>query len=586
MPTLEELMRRELEEQIPPVNDELFHQLEQKRRGRHVRRSIGTFVLTVAVLLGTVGGFVGLSHLFREDSASGPATTGRALIVERVTSEVDDRPSLWVANPDGSDPRTLVRLSGAPSVSPDGRTLAFIWFEGMGNHPSLATMALSDGVPHQLTAPSVAAGSPEWSPDGQRIAYVRVLPGADSLWITDADGSGDLRVPIDMAEIRSPTWSPDGSAIAFAASPRDGSGVPESNIYVYNLGSEQLDQVSSTPDIGEDETTWSPDGSRIAFTANERVGGPDQWRTSVWTMTPQGQNLRLVAGDERSFFSPAWGRDSSSMLISDGDWVYHVELSNGQISQLVEGTSAVWSPQLLGPPVEPAPSPSDAIELKGMPFQVCRPMSIPGDFGTALDTVWVFEKAPDQGCVGYEGYLYVGFGGQEEVVTFTGLRGTECDTGCWPLASPDIDANGVDEIAIGIGGSRASGYGSFILYGVQLEHGGGRIVPVTFDCGPGCDPIPWIDVGVVQGRAMGAFCGRFSENLSAGQGLMRWSSNGQRITGDLWVLDLEALRLDPDYGVSQPASDPLPDGTEELCGSSVFWPEDLPNYPIEKLIRQ
>ena len=41
--------------------------------------------------------------------------------------------------------------------------------------------------------------------------------------------------------------------------------------------------------------------------------------------------------------------------------------------------------------------------LEGIPFRVCRPMSIPGSFGPALDTLWVFEEEPGSGRVRDEG---------------------------------------------------------------------------------------------------------------------------------------------------------------------------------------
>ena len=57
------------------------------------------------------------------------------------------------------------------------------------------------------------------------------------------------------------------------------------------------------------------------------------------------------------------------------------------------------------------------MSLTGVPFLVCRPMSIPGAFADGSDTLWVFEKAPDQGCDGYEGYQYVGVGSSDDVTS-------------------------------------------------------------------------------------------------------------------------------------------------------------------------
>jgi Tol biopolymer transport system component len=466
MPNFDDLLTRELERAgrpAAPDPGEVVDEVRRRRARRGAVRRVQAGVLAVAVVLGTVGVFVGLSQVFHEDAGSIPSDTGGALIVERVTSAVDDRPSLWIANPDGSDPQRLVRLSGAPSVAPDGRTLAFVWFEGEGDHPSLATMKLSDREPHQLTAPAVAAGSPEWSPEGRRIAYVRVLPGSDSLWITDADGSRDLRVPIgDMIEVRSPTWSPDGSAIAFAASREGEAGALESDIFIYSLRTELLDQVSRTPDIEEDETAWSPDGSRIAFTANERVEA-DPWRVSVWTMTPQGRNLTLIAGGGRSYFSPAWAPDSASMLVSDGDWVYRVDPSQPNseagFTQLVEGTAAVWQPELFGGSVTPTPPPSPSLEPDpnsrdvGLGFPVCNMSRARGDFDGdgQIDLAFVATKLSDTGpCDALDAFNVVAMDldadGMADVSY--GPLEIECAIECSAFDATDLDGNGTDELVV------------------------------------------------------------------------------------------------------------------------------------------
>lgn len=70
---------------------------------------------------------------------------------------------------------------------------------------------------------------PHWSPDGQRIALVRIVPSeaggtTSALFVIDADGTNLRRLSGQVAEDWAPNWSPDGSRVVFFgfhASPAD-----------------------------------------------------------------------------------------------------------------------------------------------------------------------------------------------------------------------------------------------------------------------------------------------------------------------------------------------------------------------------
>lgn len=97
--------------------------------------------------------------------------------------------------------------------------------------------------------------------------------------------------------------------------------------------------------------------------------------------------------------------------------------------------------------------------LPGVPFDVCNVRAIPGDFGQGPEGIaYVFEEAnpPGSPCNhGYEGFQHVAVAPDGHTVTSMSPRITTCSVGakCWPFATPDIDGDGVDEVAVAIGGS-------------------------------------------------------------------------------------------------------------------------------------
>ena len=70
----------------------------------------------------------------------------------------------------------------------------------------------------------MAAHSPAWSPQGDRIAYVERIGGRFQIVTIPADGGG-ATVLTSTGDNEDPSWSPDGLHIAFSSTRGGGSDI-------------------------------------------------------------------------------------------------------------------------------------------------------------------------------------------------------------------------------------------------------------------------------------------------------------------------------------------------------------------------
>lgn len=113
-----------------------------------------------------------------------------------------------------------VRLSD-PRLSPDGKTVALVEaradLESDEFRTEIVLVDVASGSIRPLTRERHHAGSPRWSPGGDRIAFV--APDADKtgqLFVASMSGGDALQLTKGKDGVSQFAWSPDGASIAYA----------------------------------------------------------------------------------------------------------------------------------------------------------------------------------------------------------------------------------------------------------------------------------------------------------------------------------------------------------------------------------
>jgi dipeptidyl aminopeptidase/acylaminoacyl peptidase len=178
--------------------------------------------------------------------------------------------------------------------------------DATGDYEIYTVTADGSNVTQLTFRPDMWDVSPQWSADGQTIAFFSYLPGAGNdetgIWLMDADG-GNLR-QIKIGDAGPPVWSPDGTWLAFS-----------NNTSLFAMtadGGVQMELVNGINSNLEFITapSWSPDGTQLAFHARDLGSGTGY--LSIFILSSDGSSLVKIRDTAyRDSVLPVWkGQES------------------------------------------------------------------------------------------------------------------------------------------------------------------------------------------------------------------------------------------------------------------------------------
>jgi len=246
---------------------------------------------------------------------------------------------IYVVNADGTGLARLTRGMD-PTFSPDGERVAFVrWTNPWGIYT-----INPDGSREKLLFSSDVARAPVWSPDGSQIAFYFETEGLTPPWKEYIEGYGWLTL---IPSQRQTEWHLGVVDVAdgylhqpycdrFSFSPtwsHDGARlVYDGDHGLSTTTVEGPNNVQFNDDVHDHFPVTSPDGSRIAFMHWQH----DHWE--IYAMNADGTGREPLTGSsallERrpSNVSPAWSPDGKWIVfLSDrrGEWEFYVMRADG-----------------------------------------------------------------------------------------------------------------------------------------------------------------------------------------------------------------------------------------------------------------
>ncbi len=227
---------------------------------------------------------------------------GRWLVFEADTLSFRD---LYRMDADGGSLRRLTdnpEGNFEPAVSPDGRWIAFV---SSRDRDAEVYIMRADGTEvRRLTAFHRDDWDPRWSPDGGSISFLSNREGIDRIFMVRPDGTNLRRLTTEPRDTsvreESPAWSPNGERVAYVRRARGG----RARIRIINLKAGTFVEVPS-PAGNDDEPAWSPDGQRLAFTSS-RDGDPEIYLTRADGSAPT-RVTRSPSADWKPLWVPSAG---------------------------------------------------------------------------------------------------------------------------------------------------------------------------------------------------------------------------------------------------------------------------------------
>ncbi len=204
-----------------------------------------------------------------------------------------------------------------PSPTPQGGGYGQFAFASNRSGIPQIYLAGTDGSGGKTVLTNMPDGAcqPAWSPDGTRLLFTSPCSGPNdpfensTIYIVNADGTGQAPLLAEPAGDYDPAWSPDGKRVAFA-SRRNG----RPSIFILDLAANSVSLLLESQGhfMESRSPAWSPHNNQILYVV-QRFG-----ITEIWSMTDTGLNPEQVifSGSDRFDMDPAWSPDGEVVMFS------------------------------------------------------------------------------------------------------------------------------------------------------------------------------------------------------------------------------------------------------------------------------
>jgi Tol biopolymer transport system component len=226
---------------------------------------------------------------------------------------------------------------GLPAFSPDGNQIAFLWNGGSGNDFQIYVKQIGEAAPLRLTKSSgqIMTG-PVWSPDGQRIAFMRCTETRGAVFLIPSLGGPERKIAESRFCLGSLDWSSDEKLLAFGD--KDSADEPDA-IFLLSLETGERRRLTKPARLEADfQTRFSPDGKTIAFV---RAHSPIVH--DIFLVPVAGGEPQRLTFTESFFNGLTWTRDGKEIIftnqVGQKNNLWRVKAAGGTPERVTEVTA-------------------------------------------------------------------------------------------------------------------------------------------------------------------------------------------------------------------------------------------------------
>jgi dipeptidyl aminopeptidase/acylaminoacyl peptidase len=264
--------------------------------------------------------------------------------------------ALWRVSAGGGE---AVRIADghSPEIAPSGDVLAFvqskaIWSVPLDGSKDAEKLIQARGTPDNL----------RWSADGKKLAFVSTRNDHGFIGVYDRDAKTIQFLDPAVDSDRSPIWSPDGTRVAFIRIPADSDAASFRPVREATPWSIVVADVST----GEGKTIWRAEKGRgsaywelvsenqLFWGANDQIVFPwerDGW-VHLYSVDVKGGTARLLTPGEYEVEYAAFTPDRRFIIYNSNErdidrrHLWRLSLADGKRELLTPGKGIEWSPRV------------------------------------------------------------------------------------------------------------------------------------------------------------------------------------------------------------------------------------------------